>query len=282
VKRTLGVLIIVTEMLAGSANAALAPLRSVSASSKVIQETVDKKVVLDRLKALRDKQLSQVTTLDASIHKKLEETASMGLATDSLIVADHRTSQLADQIQELSKKKDEANARREIVDRLIFMVDTKYTNQPFRNFLEQQFVEMAANDLADGRDGRLWKALTYLSICVREVPEPREDVLDVVEGYLDYTSVLSPKTPADFLASRNYMNGSQSEAATTVSRDKAADDIEVPLLNQVTAKATPEPNMVPVTPTLPDPDTISGTTVGPDVAPAPAATTAPAAPTSKN
>ena len=123
-----------------------------------------------------------------------------------------------------NKRRGELNARREIVDRLIFQIDTKLgPNQKLQTFLEQTFLEMASADLADGRDARLWKAFTYLSMVMREVPESNEDVLNVFQGYLNFTSVLEPKTPADFIASRNYTNGSESAVANGRPRDKVSD-----------------------------------------------------------
>ncbi|HVK60776.1 MAG TPA: hypothetical protein VM432_04460 [Bdellovibrionales bacterium] len=206
-------------------------LRSAASTN---QQTVDKRTVIDRLKKLKEKQLSETQSLEAAIRKRLQESTTVGLGGESLPIADQRANQMTAQILDLSKKKEEATARREIIDRMIFMVDTKYSTQPFKSFLEQQFLEMANKDLSDGRDGRLWKTLTYLSICVREVPEPREDILDVVEGYLDYSSVLNPKTPADFLASRNYTNGAQSETASTTSKEEAADDLKEPAIKPPT------------------------------------------------
>ncbi|MES2855175.1 MAG: hypothetical protein V4692_04905, partial [Bdellovibrionota bacterium] len=151
-----------------AANALVAPSGSSTFAAQALKESVDKRAVIDRLKKFQDKYLSETTALDTAIKKRLQDSLTLDLGPNTLEIGDRRAVKMTDQIQDLSKKKEEAIARREIVDRLIFAVDTKYTSQPFKTFLEQQFIEMASNDLTDGRDGRLWKAFTYLSIAVRE------------------------------------------------------------------------------------------------------------------
>ncbi len=202
--------------LSGAAHASVDAKAWLGASgSSVHKQNVQqsKRDVLARLKTLQDQQLASSTEIDAAIRKQLQETLTMEIKNDDLNVASRRTGLLTKKIDELNSRRNELNARRELVDRLIFQVDSKFTNQNLQTFLEQTFIEMASTDLADGRDSRIWKALTYLSMVMREVPEPNEDSLSIFEGYLNASSLLDPKTPADFIASRNYTNGSESAVA---------------------------------------------------------------------
>jgi hypothetical protein len=213
--------------LALPALAAKVPLRMIASAPGQIQQP-QKRDVIARLKALQDRQSSDVQTLDQNITKILEASKELEVDDDNLIHVAQRTDRMAKQIDLLTRERNEKNARREVLDRMIFTIDTKWNSQPLRPFLEKAFLEMASKDLSDGRDARLWKAFTYLSICVREVPEPREDILDVIEGYLNFSGVLTPKTPAEFLSSRSYTNGSESVAARSMPRDRIGDPAPAP------------------------------------------------------
>lgn len=210
-----------------------------------------KRELIARFKTLQEKQVAEIQTLDTAIRKQLQTSQSFSLSAQSLPVAGMKAADMTKQIDELARKKNETNARREIFDRLIFTIDTKWTDQPLQPFLEQQFLEMAASELGDGRDGKLWKALTYLSIAVREVPEPREDIISVIEGYMNFTDILTPKTPAEFMASRDYTNGSESASAKPTSRDSVGDGIEDLLPAKDKApEAEPRPTDVKAAPKL--------------------------------
>jgi hypothetical protein len=185
-----------------------------------------KREMIQRLKTLQERQASELATLESAIRKQLQDSMTLNVAKEDVRYSTAKAGLLAKKVDELNKRRSELNARREIVDRLIFAIDSKYGDQPIQQFLETQFLEMASTDLAEGRDSRMWKVFTYLSIAIREVPEPREDMFDVIEGYMNFSSVLEPKTPAEFLASRNYTNGTQNVAANPVSRDQIGDDVD--------------------------------------------------------
>ena len=86
---------------------------------------------------------------------------------------------------------------------------------------------MAMTDITDTKgEGKLYKFLVYSSIMVREVPDPREDAILVFEDYLNFSNIVDPKTPALFLANRNYTSGNLSYSAKPVSRDRVGDFIE--------------------------------------------------------
>jgi hypothetical protein len=188
-----------------------------------------KKDVLSRLKILQDRQITESTELENAIRKQLNDTMALATDGDDFTVASRRTSLVTKKIEELNKRRSELNARREIVDRLIFQIDSKWDSKSkLQDFLKQTFIEMAATDLADGRDNRLWKEFTYLSMVMGEV-EQNEDALSLFQGYLTYASVLDPKTPADYLASRNYTNGAESQAARGTSRDVLGDGLTPPV-----------------------------------------------------
>ena len=217
--------------LAQPAKGSTSPVRFNASSTKPapFSQEPAKKETLGRLKIVQDQLVADSAALDSAIKKQLNETLTMEAGKDDLSTTSRRTSLITRKIDELNKRRAELNARREVVDRLIFQLDTKWTPaQKLQTFLEQTFIEMAAADLADGRDSRLWKAFTYLSMVMREVPEQNEDVVGVFQGYLSFSSLLDPKTPAEFLASRNYTNGSQSAVARTSTRESLGDGLKAP------------------------------------------------------
>ncbi|MES2963631.1 MAG: hypothetical protein V4760_07045 [Bdellovibrionota bacterium] len=268
------VVILISMILVGTpqAFAAKVPLRMIASvpAGKVVDPA--KRDVIARLKALQVRQSNDVGALDLSIHKILQASQELDADDDNLIHVAQRTDRMSKQIDQLNRERNEKNARREVLDRIIFTVDTKWAGSaPLKSFLEKSFLEMASKDLTDGRDARLWKAFTYLSICVREVPEPREDILDVVEGYLNFSGVLNPRTPAEFQASRSYTNGAESIAAQPVPRERVGDTQQAPKLNAPVIRpvmemrsALPEQTAIDTsTPqTIQVDDTVSATSTG--------------------
>ncbi len=239
-----------------------------------------KKETLAKLKILQDKQIAESTELENAIRKQLNETIKLSVGNDDLKVAGRRTNIVTKKIDELNKRRNELNARREIVDRLIFQVDSKWDGKtPLKDFLQTVFIEMASTDLSDGRDNRLWKEFTFLSMVMREVPEKNEDVIALFEGYLNYSSVLDPKTPADFMASRNYTNGLESAQARANERSSIGDGIGPSSTGQQAPIQIRTSLGIPEAPSanLAEPDaTVSATTQPPPAAtPAPTPTPGP-------
>lgn len=223
-----------------------------------------KKEILARLKTLQEKQLASSTEVESAIRKQLNETLKLEVAGDDLGTASRRTHLITKKIDELNNRRTELNARREIVDRLIFQVDSKWDGAtPLKEFLTTTFVEMASTDLSDSRDNRLWKEFTYLSMVMREVPEKNDDIVALFEGYLNFSSVLDPKTPADFIASRNYTNGLESAQARNAERSSLGDGLgPAPAgrgTNVIRGSLAGETQQIPAPPTDPS-ETVSGAT----------------------
>jgi hypothetical protein len=261
-----------------AASASPMPLRWKGTRSVASESAPSKRDVLAKLKTLQEKQLADSTELDNAIRKQLNETIKLEIGQDDLQIAGRRTNLVTKKIDELNKKRAELNARREIVDRLIFQVDSKWDGKsPLKDFLATTFIEMASTDLSDGRDNRLWKEFTYLSMVMREVPEKNEDIVALFEGYLNFSNVLEPKTPAEFVASRNYTNGLESAQARSTDRANIGDGVgpagtgQATPLQIRTALGMPSPEAPAAVDAA---DTVSATT---QAAPTPAPTPAPTA-----
>jgi hypothetical protein len=205
---------------------------------KAVETSITKPQLIVRFKDIQARLNKEVQTVDDSVKKLFQETAGYSLHVQDLSAVDKKLTHVSDQLAALETKRTELTARRDFIDQVIFTVDNKWTAQPLKTFFESQFLDLAFNDFTDARgDGRMWKFMLYLSIAVREVPEPREDVVNVIESYMDFASVLNPKTPTEFLNSRNYTNGSLSVTAKHVDRAALGEYLETRLKELKASKA---------------------------------------------
>ena len=250
--------------------------------------------VLARLKVFQTKQTNEIQSIDDALRKRFGESTQIEMHQQSSKLSERRITQLTGHVEDLTQRRSELTARRDFLNMLIFTVDTKWNGQNFNKFLEFTFLDMAMTDISDSRaTDHTWKFLTYASICVREVPELHEDVINVLESYINFSSLLDPKSPAIFLAGRSYTNGNMSYSAKGVPADQVGDMVEnqIRALNS-DAKAKGHPVVskdaadielrLPPIP-LPAPDargTTSGATT-PAATPVPEAKVAPLPPTKK-
>jgi hypothetical protein len=182
---------------------------------------------LRHLQELRVQNVKRMTELDQAINKKFEDT---------------KLNNFEEEVQTLKAERQEYSMRQEFLNRLIFQLDTKYVSGDLRAFLERALVEMAkvdATSTATAGDG-LWKFLKYSADAIHRLPEQKENILAFLEGYMNL-SVSNPILPEQYLATRNYTNGSKSEQGNPMSREEvgaiaaqrlqqsAAKPVEVPL-----------------------------------------------------
>jgi hypothetical protein len=176
-------------------------------NNSVMPTLGNRRDVLYSLRALQTKQIQTLASLDHLPDFKLK---------NATLVADRK----------------EARLRRQFYDQVIFSVDTKWTSLPLREFLEKEFISRAQNDIAaDDRDDQiaadpLWKFYTYLSVAIRDLPEPREDLIAFIQGYVAFSSISSPKAPAAYVAQRAYSNGIVSQGARQRNEDELGDGVE--------------------------------------------------------
>lgn len=182
--------------------------------------------VVARLRAFQQKLIQEISALEGSVKKRLQESTTVSLKEDPG-ASIRRINRLAEQLGDIDKKRAELLARREFVDQLVLQVDGKWNGQNLQSFLEHTALDMAATDLTNPQgSGDLWKFSTFLSITMREVPSGRDDVIGILEDYVRFASVLSPKTPTEFLAGRDYTNITASAPAHSVPQAEAGDSAE--------------------------------------------------------
>ncbi len=200
-------------------------------TSSPLTSTAPSKVqVLASLKALQGHQTQQLEATTQSIQRVLLETRSITLqkGNDSL-ASESVLTNLPERLGDIQRHRDELRLRSDFLNQLAVQLENKWNAQSLNQFLEQILFEMALNELtnpsnheasSDPLRRRVWLFYTYLSIAIREIPDPREDTLAFLSGYMEFSSIQSPKSPLEFLDSRNYTNGSISQAAQPVQRDQ--------------------------------------------------------------
>jgi len=182
--------------------------------------------VVERLRTMQLKLTQEIGTLENSTKKRLNESTTISLKEDANI-STRKITRLADQIADIDKKRTELLARRDFVDQLVLQVDSKWQGQALHKFLEHTILDMSLTDLTNPQgSGDLWRFCTFLSIAIREVPTGRDDVIGILEDYMNFASVLNPKTPAEFLAGRDYTNPTSSVSVKPAAREHLGDNLE--------------------------------------------------------
>ena len=167
---------------------------------------------LHQLQELRNQNVKRLQELDSALAKKFE---------------DPKMQNLEEEVETLKAEKSEHILRQEFLDRLIFQLDTKYTGGDLRAFLEHALIEMAKVDATSTASNTvgLWKFLKYSADAIHRLPEQKENILAFLEGYMNL-SISNPVLPEEYLAARNYTNGSKSEQGKPMSRDEVGEIVE--------------------------------------------------------
>lgn len=137
-----------------------------------------------------------------------ERTSSAQKKIISSLAANGKVSELDAPLNEIAKHDDdrsELEARRRIVDQIIFSVDTKWNGSNLRGFLEGQLLDLAVTDLSEARQGGWWRFLIQAAVSLKETAEPGADPVKFLEAYMAESGVLEPKPAADVLKTRNYI-----------------------------------------------------------------------------
>ncbi len=57
-----------------------------------------------------------------------------------------------------------------------------------------------------GNETNLWVFEIYLSLAIKDIMEPNENLADFVKKYMIYASIRDPRTPTEFLKDRDYIS----------------------------------------------------------------------------
>ncbi len=207
------------------------------------QQTQSKPDVIARLKTIQGKQSASLQSAEQSIRKVFEETQGVRLGADQ-VMSERQIQGLYKRLNSALSDKEELQQRYDFLSQLIFQVDSKWGSEPLQEFLEHQLLEMAITDANAANSTKLWRFYSYLSIAIREIPEKREDLISFIDGYLEFSSIREPKSPALYINSRNYTNGAINQSARTVDRDQLGAVVEKKMkeLESIGIGAAPVPS----------------------------------------
>ncbi|GIL18370.1 MAG: hypothetical protein BroJett040_21210 [Oligoflexia bacterium] len=118
----------------------------------------------------------------------------------------------------------ELDTRKELIDRVIFHVQSRQqqtiNKQSFDNIIENMLeTSQSQKNKAFTRDGQFLENMAHI---LKEAVEPNENPLEVMQNYMNYSGVLKPEKPENFLNERNYINGNQSDSGNPMDLDQAA------------------------------------------------------------
>lgn len=212
---------------AAPSNSAIQASTQLLATSRSPASVPTKAELVEALRQTQARQLQVLTNIDSQTKSLLQESTELSLKGRDLAVAKMKLKKLADSLDALRNKREEFTLRREFIDQLILVVDTKWNGQPIQEFLSGQLLEMAITDLSSRDTGpRSATFLIYLSVALRELPERRESTIAFIENYLNFATVLEPKSPVDFISSRSYSDGSVSVSAHEIDRKDLGDFVD--------------------------------------------------------
>lgn len=207
--------------------------------AKEVRQNNAKADALNYLKGMRTQNVTRLRDIDQALRSRIED-SNPGVVEFEVI--------------RLKTAKREHMLRQEFLDRLIFQIDVRFNGGELRPFLERALTEMAktdatSNDAKNSADLGLWKFLKYAADAVRRLPEKKENILVFLEGYMN-RSVADPIRPEDYLNTRNYSNGLDSESGKPLERDEvgAFADSRIREIPEEPVKPAAQEALLPVTP----------------------------------
>jgi Zn ribbon nucleic-acid-binding protein len=165
---------------------------------------------LDQLRAWRERILENDRKSQNVQSGHINKLAKLSLKRDlsnleSLEIATLELESPLEEIAKLDLDRWELKAQRQIVDQLVFAVDTKWSGSDLKSFLETTLLELSVTDLADPGQGVWWRFLLQASVSLRESTEPGADPIRYLEGYMAESTVLEPRSALEIMKNKNYV-----------------------------------------------------------------------------
>lgn len=189
----------------------LASAQSATGSQTTTTARTAKLELLEKARIIRLQNSSRIFEIQKRKKEIVEQSAAANLESDMIAIK----STLREHLE-----------RQEFWDRLIFEIDSHFAGGDIREFLRHRLVEMAKVEANSPDSTNLMKLFRYTSDIIKGLPERKNDILAVIEGYVRSNNPANPIEPDKFLARQDYSNGTKSEAAKTVSKETIGDIVE--------------------------------------------------------
>ncbi len=213
---------------------------------------------LSQLSELQKKQVGELKALDRKITEIVSSSQSFDMKSinSSGKEIKSRFDQWEGNLTGLIQRRKELMLRRDFVDRMIFQIDSKWSDRyETRPFLIKTLRQMSVVEMSQKKpDASMWRFLSYLSIALKEIPSPNENLFEFIESYLNFSSISKPKPPFAFLEHRHYTSGALAAKATEVPIEEVGLALEKRLeeLKQKQMKAIQGSNSLPLSPLVKD------------------------------
>ena len=177
---------------------------------------------LNYVQKLIDINNKKITDIAAELNNSLKSQSELEL---SRLDADRE--RFSDHINSLIRLRKEFLLRQDFYDRLKLQIEKYYRGKSLEVLLVNRLefmlkVELKSQDTHQG----LWQFMHYLRTALLKIPERNENPLAFVEGYIDFSSISRPKTPNEFLKSRDYINTYSTQKANDVKRTDVGQKLE--------------------------------------------------------
>ena len=192
---------------------------------------MDRVEVLEQLKALKQDNYTSLRRLDQQMRGLLSNQKNLKPqgSTPSLSIQAFKS--FESEMEVLMTRKKEHLLRQSFLDRLLFQVDNKYKGKDLRNFLHHTLMEMSLTETTSPHgEAQLWRFLTYLSLAIKIFPEPNENLLSFLEGYMNFSTIAHPTKLDQFIKLRHYTNGTSNFPARPMEVEKVGEAVEEKLL----------------------------------------------------
>jgi hypothetical protein len=188
------------------------------------QGRMSKKEAISFLKSYAESNRKKLRDIDQQIRSRLMKTYNSELGPSDKDIADTLSSR---ELEVLTLKRKEHQLRENFLDRMIFSIDRKYTKGPWQGFLAQQVIEMASIEATSmGADVGFVRFCGYLSAALKRIPERSENLLAFMEGYIEFSTMMNPRPPSEYLRHRSYTNGRTAEFRQGVPKEVVGDIVE--------------------------------------------------------
>lgn len=195
--------------------------------SPVFAAETNKDEALNYLREVLKQNYTRLSELDQATQKALS-TAKLVNEEQFSPAQNQSQKDLEAQLNKWAEERKELLLRQDFLDRLIFRLDSNYHGGSLQVFFAAQLKDMTFLEATSSESNyhKLWKFLSYLATAVQEMPERNEDLASFIEGYMNFSTISEPKSPKEFMKTREYSNGKTSVAAQSVSREDVGEIVE--------------------------------------------------------
>lgn len=159
------------------------------------------------------KALEQLEFHKQQLHKKIS------WVDDHIDKSLRNNSDIEKEIEPLGHLRKEYLLRLDLYNRISLGVESHFKGGDLKVFLSAYLIKISEIEFKNNSKENLWKATLHMGKTLESVPEKFEDPIDFLVSYIEFSSLLNPKSPKDFIAKRNYTNGSEFVSGQPLSRE---------------------------------------------------------------